>query len=362
MKKIYKQKNVFDMAKERIAYIFDNFKHINVSISGGKDSTVLWHLCLAEAIKRNRVIDVFFLDQEAEYSNTIEIIKYQMNHRLINAKWYQIPIYMTNATSYTDYFLYAWGENEKWIREKNPIAITDINEEYPKRFYEFFKWLEDKEENTANLVGLRAEEGIMRFRAVTKHDGIKGIKWSTAINRDKNTYKLYPLYDWTVYDIWHYLHKYNVKYNKIYDLMFQAGYSIYNKMRVSNLIHEMSYKSLIDLPKFEPETYNKLCKRISGVATASRYAMEKLVFSNKKLPTHYKSWHEFRDFLLNNIENEVHRDRFTNKFKNLPQTEKSYQKQVGQLLINDYESNKSYDYKESNKKQEFLKKFIQENL
>ena len=55
--KIYNcDKNVLTAAKERISYIFDNFDNIVVSISGGKDSTVLAHLALTEAHKRGRKI------------------------------------------------------------------------------------------------------------------------------------------------------------------------------------------------------------------------------------------------------------------------------------------------------------------
>lgn len=360
MKK-YTDTDVLTSARKRVSYLFDNYEKIQISISGGKDSTVLWHLCLSEAIKRNRKINVFFLDQEAEYYNTIEVIKQQMNHDLINPLWYQVPIYMTNATSSSDYFLYAWGENENWIREKNPLSIKSIEEKYPQRFYDFFGYLEKKQENTANLVGLRAEESLTRFRAVTKKECINKIKWGTVVSKEKNVYKFYPIYDWTVYDVWKYINDYSVEYNKIYDMMFRNNYTIYNKMRVSNLIHEMSYKCLIDLPKFEPETYDKLCKRVSGVATASRYAMEKTFFSNKELPTHYKSWLEFRNFLTENIINKYQKVKFLNRFEKQPKSEKTYQKQVGQLLINDYENNRPIT-ENSEKKKDFLNKFINEIL
>jgi predicted phosphoadenosine phosphosulfate sulfurtransferase len=350
------EKNTLTAARERIAYLFDEFENINISISSGKDSTCLYWLCLQEAIKRSRKITAFFQDQEAEYQASIDLIQVMMSHPNVIPMWYQVPIYMTNATSSSDYFLYAWGEGEEWIREKNPLAIQSINEKYPKRFYEFFNWYEKKNPNTAYLVGLRAEESITRYRAVTKYSGYKGIKWSTL---DGEIKKFYPIYDWTIYDVWKFIYDYDLPYNKIYDMMFRGNYSIYSEMRVSNLIHEKSYKCLVDLPKFEPETYDKLCRRISGVATAARYASEKLVFSNKKLPTHYKTWKEFRDFLLNNIQNEEHRQRFQQRFEKQDPTERIYQAQVGQLLINDYENNRAYDTKRTEKAQKLKEKWME---
>ena len=46
--------NVYEAAKERISWTFDNFEHIYISFSGGKDSTVMTHMVLDEAIKRNQ--------------------------------------------------------------------------------------------------------------------------------------------------------------------------------------------------------------------------------------------------------------------------------------------------------------------
>lgn len=329
----YTSRDILTATRERVSFIFDEFEEISVSVSSGKDSTVLLYLALQEAEKRNRMIEVFFLDQEAEYSATVEIIKKQMKLPFVIPKWYQVPIYMTNATSYSDYFLYAWGNGQKWMRKKDPIAIQEVDENHPKRFYEFFPYLEKQNPNKAQLIGLRAEEGIIRYRATTKNPGYKGLKWSTTAD----AHRFYPLYDWQWNDVWKFIYDYNIPYNKIYDLMFWSNYSMY-RMRVSNLIHEKSYKCLIDLPKFEPDTYESLCERIGGVSTAARYASEKLMFSNKQLPTHYKTWLSFRDFLLENVQEPSHKERFRKRFDKQDKDEKTYQRQVGQLLLNDYEN------------------------
>lgn len=347
-------KNVLDASRERISFLFDEYEKIQVSISGGKDSTVLLYLALQEAEKRNRKIEVFFLDQEAEYQSTIDLLRIQMNHPLIIPKWYQIPVYMTNSTSYSDYFLYAWGEGEKWMREKEQGSIQEIKEDYPKRFYQIFDWLEAKDPEKAYLVGLKAVEHVQRYRAVVKNPGYKDILWSTKSK--SGAVKFYPIYDWGHNSVWRFIFDYNLPYNKLYDLMFWSNYSIY-KMRVSNLIHENSYHCLKDLPKFEPETFDKLCERISGIDTASRYASEKLVFSNKKLPKHYSTWREFRDFLLENIPNDDHRQTFMMRFSKQDQSENTCKSQVGQLLINDYENNKAFDTKKKEKTEKLKAKW-----
>ena len=50
--KQYRKQNVLDAAIDRINYTFDNFEKVYISFSGGKDSTVMMHLVMDQAIKR----------------------------------------------------------------------------------------------------------------------------------------------------------------------------------------------------------------------------------------------------------------------------------------------------------------------
>jgi predicted phosphoadenosine phosphosulfate sulfurtransferase len=57
--------NVLQAAQHRMGLVFDHFNRVVVSVSGGKDSHVIWSLAVVEAEKRGRRIETFFLDQEA---------------------------------------------------------------------------------------------------------------------------------------------------------------------------------------------------------------------------------------------------------------------------------------------------------
>ena len=85
LRQVYIQKKVDVAAKERISYIFDNFENIIVSVSGGKDSTVMCWLALQEAKKRNRKIGIFFLDEEVVYQSTIDQITWLMKTQFMDA-------------------------------------------------------------------------------------------------------------------------------------------------------------------------------------------------------------------------------------------------------------------------------------
>ena len=67
--------NVLQAAKDRINYTFDNFERVYISFSAGKDSTLMLHLVMEEAIKRNRKIGCLFIDWECQIGLTIKFAK-----------------------------------------------------------------------------------------------------------------------------------------------------------------------------------------------------------------------------------------------------------------------------------------------
>lgn len=291
--------DVLIATQKRINYLFDNFDNISLSFSGGKDSTVLFHLINEEAKKRNRKFILYFQDQEAEYQGTIDFVEYCMTQPNVIPYWYQVPIFMTNAASSSQLFLWAWGENEKWVREKHPIAIHSIENKYPKRFHKFNLWvgqnLRKLEGKSVSIIGLRAEESPDRRFVLFGEDS--EMFWLRRVNEP---YKAYPIIDWLYTDIWKYLIDNNFKYNKVYDKMYMLGGNL-RYFRVSNLVHEKAFRCLTDLQELEPETYNRLEERLQGVHTAAMYGKENLIYSIKDLPDHFKMWKDYKDFLLDSI-------------------------------------------------------------
>ncbi|MFZ5986376.1 MAG: phosphoadenosine phosphosulfate reductase family protein [Bacillota bacterium] len=353
----YFNTNVLEESQKRIKFIFDNFQNIIVSISSGKDSNVLYHLCLKEAEKRSRKVKVFFLDQEAEYKGSITLIRQLMNHPSVIPLWYQVELFMTNATSYKSYFLKAWAIGEEWMREKEDIAIKEINKYYPKRFYSFFEWLEKEQtEPTAFMIGLRSKESLNRFRAVTKTSGFNGIPWSTQ-TKSPFSYRFYPIYDWTFGDIWKFISDNNIPYNEVYDKMYcKLGKKI-NSIRISNLIHEKSFRCLNELQEIEHDTYEKLCRRLQGVHTAALYCKEDMIYNNKRLPSSFKHWKDYRDYLLESYDiDKKRKERIKKRFQNQRQTEQIFKHQCKQILIGDWENNIPVNTK-SETKEEFIKRW-----
>ena len=74
--KIFSSQNVFDAALDRIRYLFDEFENVVVGYSGGKDSTIILNLALQVAKEKDRLpLPVLFIDQEAEWHGTIDMVK-----------------------------------------------------------------------------------------------------------------------------------------------------------------------------------------------------------------------------------------------------------------------------------------------
>lgn len=354
---VYGGRNVLDAARERIAFIFDHFEDIHVSISGGKDSTVLAHLALTEAQRRGRRIGIFFLDEEVVYQETIEQVTYIMEDMApghVIPLWLQMEFHLTNATSLTETQFVPWepGKHTVWMRPKKSYAIkfpnwdrlaetvADKNKGFG--FYDVFANFERCYTNTAFMVGLRGTESPNRWRTVSRNPASIGgqqIYWATTKGAN---FSVYPLCDWNFHDVWKYIFDQRLRYHRIYDYQFRKGYPL-NEMRISSLIHEKSFKALVDLPEFEPDTYNRLIRRAKGIALAQETGKKAKLFRARKLPKNYASWRLYRDFLLATHPDPDKAAILARRFERHLDNEYVARQQVRQLILNDYENNLPVD-------------------
>jgi len=299
--RIYSMKNVYDAAIERLNYLFDEFENIVVNVSGGKDSTVVFNLAMEVAKKKNKLpLDVLFIDQEAEHDFTIDIIKEIMYRKDVKPYWMQFPFRIENAVSFGEDFLNVWGEGEEWLREKDPIS-------YKKNIYNNTQWeglftsimaVEFKGKRCAGISGIRTEESPTRFMGLTEHATYKWITWGRVEDKKKDHYAFYPIYDWSYTDVWKAIHDNHWTYNKLYDYQYQYGTPLQD-MRVSSLHHQTAIRALFYLQEIEPELYNKMTKRLTGIDSAGKFGFDD--FFPKQLPYMFRSWVEYRDFLFERL-------------------------------------------------------------
>ncbi|MEM5795161.1 MAG: DUF3440 domain-containing protein [Bacillota bacterium] len=280
--------DVLTAARQRIAYVFDNFPCIYVSFSGGKDSSVMLHLVMEEAIKRNRKVGVLLVDLEGMYKITIEHIQamYDLYADHIEPYWVCLPIALRNAVSVFEPKWCCWEPEKEaeWIRKPPDMAITLQNNPFsfykynPKNHMEFEEFVPrfghwyGHGKLTACFVGIRADESLNRYRT---------IKADKAMFEDKafttwlgsGLYNIYPIYDWKVSDIWLYNTKYHKPYNRLYDMMHGAGLTP-TQMRICQPYGDDQRQGLWLFHVIEPETWGKVVARVNGANQGALYAQE----------------------------------------------------------------------------------------
>lgn len=309
--KKYLGRNVLEAAIERIVWTFDNFSQIYVSFSGGKDSTVMLHLVMEEAVKRNRKIGLLFIDWEAQFQFTIKHAEtiFALYSEHIIPFWVAVPLKTTNACSQFEPEWICWERDKEdlWVRPKPENIVTE--KRFP--FYSYAMTFEDfisefghwfgAGKSTACFVGIRTRESLNRWRTIAGH----GIKFENKqwTNWCKNSlFNVYPIYDWNEKDIWTYHGKTGKIYNRLYDRMYQAGLGL-TQMRICEPYGDEQRKGLWLYQIIEPETWGKVAARVSGAGGAALYAKESgNILGNLKitLPEGH-TWRSFADFLLRSM-------------------------------------------------------------
>jgi predicted phosphoadenosine phosphosulfate sulfurtransferase len=346
--RIYRNLDVLEAARQRIRWIFSEFPNVVCNVSGGKDSTVLWHLALETAQELGRTpLKTFWIDQEAEWQSTVDIIREWMYHPDVEPHWLQVPFKIFNATSTTEHWLHAWDpeREEDWIHPADPIAIRE-NPYGTDRFHDLFKAFAKyhfPDQPCAFLNGMRAEEAPARSVGLTEQVTYKGETWGRTEDSKRKHYSFAPLYDWSYLDIWKAIHSNGWPYNRHYDAQYRYGIPL-PRMRVSNVHHETAVHSLFYMQEVEPETYERLCARIDGIDMAGKMGKDDYFVSD--LPPMFQDWREYRDFLLEKlIDNADWRERFEKRFAYHDRDfsalgDMLYRVQVQSILTNDWEGEK----------------------
>jgi predicted phosphoadenosine phosphosulfate sulfurtransferase len=285
MPKTYLGIDVLTAAQQRIAWTFDRFARIYISFSAGKDSTIMLHLTAAEARKRGRKFGVLLVDLEGQYQATIQHVEqcFQLYAELIDPYWVALPIALRNAVSVYQPQWQCWDPDneEAWIRPRPKQAISDPNYfpffrrgmEFEEFVPEFGEWYANGEQ-TACLVGIRADESLNRYRTIasTTKTTLDGKQWTSLIT--PNVYNVYPIYDWRTEDIWTWHgHHPDMPYNELYDLMGMAGLSIH-QMRICQPYGDDQRRGLWLFHLIEPETWARVVARVNGANGGALYVQE----------------------------------------------------------------------------------------
>jgi predicted phosphoadenosine phosphosulfate sulfurtransferase len=312
-------KNVYQAARERIRFVFDNFERVYLSFSGGKDSGVMLNLAI-QYMRENNITDrklgVQILDNEANYNLSLEFMHsiLQKNLDILDIYWCCLPITLPCTVSAYHIEWQCWGnrDKERWIA---PMPENDYIVNFDNHKFDFFhedmsydefwdgfaEWY-SQGKSCANMIGIRASESLNRFRAIMNQEketklGMMWTKKNTA-----HTYNCYPIYDWRTEDIWTANARFEWDYNKLYDIFYKAGVPVH-KMRVASPFMSESKSSLNLYRVIDPTIWARLCARVQGANFAATYGKQ-LNYRSVKLPEGH-TWKSFTKFLLDTLPKET---------------------------------------------------------
>lgn len=268
----------------------------------------MFHIAATIARRRHRRFSVLFIDWEAQYQSTIEHVQ-KMKDLYSDVTetffWVALPLTTVNGVSQFQPEWICWEPDVEWVRQPPADAITDMAYfpfyRYAMTFEEFVPafstWFTGNQCGVAILTGVRADESLNRFIGLTSQRKLRYADdkpWTTA-SPEGFYYTMCPLYDWKARDIWIYHAR-----TGLYDLMYRAGVPLRN-MRVCEPFGPEQRRGLWLYHVLEPETWARMCARVSGAASGAIYANESgAYFALRKRisrPAHH-TWRSYAMFLL----------------------------------------------------------------
>ena len=290
----YLHMNVYDAFLARMHFLFEEFDHIYVSFSGGKDSGLLLNLVLDYRNQHypERAIGVFHQDFEAQYTVTTEYVErtFERIKDQVEPYWVCLPMATRTALSSYEMYWYPWDDTKKelWVREmpqKEYVINLENNRMTTYRYRmhqedlakQFGRWYRDAHDGgkTVCLLGMRADESLQRYSGfLNKKYGYKDTCWISK--QFKDVWCASPLYDWSTDDVWHATYLFGYDYNRLYDLYYMAGLKP-SQMRVASPFNDYAKDALNLYRVIDPEIWCKLVGRVQGANFASIYGKSKAI-------------------------------------------------------------------------------------
>lgn len=144
------------------------------------------------------------------------------------------------------------------------------------------------------LTGIRTQESLRRFRVIATK---KNDAFVTSRAEYGNSYRAFPIYDWSSEDVWKLVQNKGYDYNQTYDIFNKTR--LYNKLltqRVCPPFGEEPLRGLWVYAECFPELWHKMLHRVKGVSTAWRYANTEL-YSNWSKPDNL-TWQQYCKMVL----------------------------------------------------------------
>lgn len=270
--KAYIDADVLSEARSRLHHVFDVFDTVRVAFSGGKDSLVCLHLVRQVALERgdSRPVKVVFRDEELIPPSVVEFVDHYRQLDWIDMDWYAVPLESNKYMLGVSERYVQWDPDRRWVRDKPPWAIDNATLGYPSH-HVFDQYTMDAiaarndRGKTAVITGVRTDESLMRFRALTAK-----LSENYINNVDKRIATVKPIFDWSENDVFRFFYDYGITYCQTYDSQLFAK----EPLRVSTPLHAERAKRLDNLRAYEPVFYDQVMAVFPEMAVQERYYSE----------------------------------------------------------------------------------------
>ena len=280
------EQDVLTLALDRIRRCYELFDTVTVSLSGGKDSTIVLNLAVEVARELGRLpVRTIFWDEECIPLQTEDYLR-RVRERgsEIALEWLCLPMKELNACSSDEPWWFPWGPEyeDLWVRPKPDGVIESLPgyPVYPKddRLFHMtanrYLFQPERDGNAVLLMGIRAAESLMRTRAMlTRYE--EAWLHPHEANVNGTLTKAYPIYDWKTSDVWTAIDKFGWDYNEAYDRMGMFGIPAHYQ-RISSPFHVEAVRGLQIYAAAYSEIYERMLTRVPGAAAAARYGRTEL--------------------------------------------------------------------------------------
>jgi predicted phosphoadenosine phosphosulfate sulfurtransferase len=304
--------NVYEAAKRRIKFCYENFDEVLINYSGGKDSMVVVLLAY-EVMQELGITDkvkVVFYDEEFVYPETLEAVEAMFKLPFVEGYRLCIPMeYELTLPDGSEQSFRLWTPEGRTLLRPIPEGSLTTEKLYEMTEGEkavadlIFNKPEDKGKRIVQLLGIRAQESITRRSTILQRAG-SGIMCFLRKSKVLNIAMAAPIYDWVVEDVFYYIkNQDHLALNKLYFLQMIAK----KPLRVTPPIHSKSRMNLEKIKVENPSFYEMLLRVFPSIDTTGRYVKSLSQYSSydQTIEKHGLSIRGIKSYIVENISDEL---------------------------------------------------------
>lgn len=282
--------DVFSLAYDRFYKAYSEGHRVVVSVSGGKDSTVIMEVAIMAARDAGRLpVEICTRDEEIMLPGTFEYLE-RVAERTdeVQMRWFVANMPIVNAFSRSQPMWWTFDPTmnpEQWVRQPPPY-FERVPELHIRWTANSHRYPVDHEggQRLYSVTGIRTQESPNRNLAIASSGKAMGAENAYMTGYDPSTgyYGFRPIYDWTDGDVWKFIRDFKLDYNHAYDVMLRMGVPKRNLRIAPPTMRVASMRTTRLIAGAWPKWFDKVCERVPGIRTAVKFG-DRMLFPERQL-------------------------------------------------------------------------------